>query len=78
MYEIEKEIELPSVISLRRLYPFKEMEVGDSFFVPLNGRDSRMVSVAIMGAGRATRMKGEKFTTRVNKEKDGVRCWRIE
>ncbi len=67
------------IMSLR--YPFKDMEVGDSFFVPLNGRHSFNVASSILNSGRyykRRRKKNVKFTTRYIKEEDGVRCWRTE
>lgn len=51
-------------------YPFKVMEVGDSFFVPVNMR-SRVVS-ASSWYGRHHNMK---FSVR--KTEQGFRCWRI-
>ena len=59
-----------------RVYPLAEMEVGHSFFVPLEGRESAAVQGSIIRAtnGLAPRV----FTTRRLTEDgvEGVGCWR--
>ena len=52
-----------------RKYPWNEMKVGDSFFVP--EKTAGQLSITI--ASRAT---GFMFTTRT--ENGGIRVWRIE
>lgn len=55
----------------RRRYPFRDMAVGDSFFVPgMTCRDMR-------GAlSRAKRETGWRFATR--RVDNGLRIWKIE
>lgn len=56
-------------------YPFKRMEVGDSFFVPGNGRNTLKVCCY-----HATRKSGHQYAVRQWREPDGtegLRCWRI-
>lgn len=67
---IDRGIPLPEVKKFNH-YPYKTMQVGESFFVP-------GVSVKLMcnNNGRMNKITGMKFTAR--KEKDGVRVWRIE
>ena len=58
----------------RPVFPFREMEVGDSIFFPDEPKGSRSnpcVSARIHGA-----RYGKKFSGR--KEGDGVRVWRVE
>lgn len=68
--KIEKGYPIP----IARRYPFKHMQVGDSFFVP---REPNRVSAA--AACWSRRHAGFKFRTLKVRE-DGVcgtRCWRI-
>ncbi len=80
MYKIDKNIEQPE--STLKRYPFEEMEVGDSFFAPLDKGKAAKLQNSILGAGRKCRHKNRKFSTRVIKSEEdkriGVRCWRIE
>ena len=82
MYEIEKGIPIIAMnTSTGRppKYPFHEMEVGDSFFIPSDaGRDARLVQASVMGTIRESRHRftdQRKFCTR--KVEGGVRVWRI-
>ena len=71
MYKIEKGIEIPESGSGVPKYPWKEMEVGDSFFVknvPYNTLHS-----STSYAGSRYHMK---FSAR--KVEGGYRIWRIE
>ena len=65
-YKIEKNVPFPNLT-----YPFKQMEVGDSFFVPEEKVKSMWQSLW------NNRLKlGFSFVTR--KEKGGVRVWRTK
>lgn len=73
MYKIDENVELPPKKSeLRRRYPFKEMKVGDSFFISCDDthRQQRRVHAAARGH------KDKRFVTR--QSSDGVRVWRVE
>ena len=76
-HKIEKEKRIPSL-----RYPFKDMRVGDSFFVSLNGRHSYKIAQSILASARFYRRRYNKedfrFITRHIKDEDGVRCWRVE
>jgi hypothetical protein len=73
MYEVERGIEMP-VIRQSAKYPFKDLAVGDSFFVPeaelVNSK--RMHSTAYNYGKRY----GRKFVAR--RVEGGVRVWRQE
>jgi hypothetical protein len=59
-----------------RRYPWRDMQVGDSFFVP-RGEISQMSSLA----GVTGKRLGWRFTCRTENygtENEGVRVWRIE
>ena len=76
-YKIEKEKKVPFL-----RYPFKDMDVGNSFFVPLNGRLSCNVASSIINSSSYYKKRYNKndfrFITRHIKDEDGVRCWRVE
>ena len=72
MFEIEKGVEIPKNSALA-LYPFKTMDVGDSFFVPCDADQREKVQRTISQCAR--RRQPLKFVTR--QLADGVRCWRI-
>ena len=67
--QIEKDV--PIVMSKRMTYPYKEMDVGDSFFVP-NGK-MQTLSNANWRVGKKL---GVKFTAR--QVEGGVRVWRTQ
>lgn len=76
-FKIEKSVPVPASLAGRRAkYPWRDMDVGDSFFVPLNGEQrltdlrsqvSRAAYSAFGKGGSATRQEG-----------NGVRVWRIK
>lgn len=69
--KIDKTIPIPSDVGAGRkaIYPFELMEVGDSFLVPAELRETAKSS-AYSWASR----KGVKFAVRTSR--DGVRVWR--
>ena len=74
LIEIEKEkVEIPGVLR-SMLYPFRDMEVGQSFFVPCEPGKQKKLQASISRSAR--RMRPTKFVTRTTPT--GVRCWRIE
>lgn len=68
MIEIDKGVPLPprSRANVRRIYPWREMEIGDSFFVP--GKTANQMSPS---CGRVGRELNAKFAVR--QEANGVR-----
>lgn len=64
-------------------YPFRNMEVGDSFTVPLTGRISHhnksdIARVRVAAAAASVQKNSTlRFTTRVDREQGVVRCWRV-
>lgn len=63
-----------------RKYPFPDMQVGDSFFIPAKTADrirtrNRVRVAARRHALRRDTPKGWRFATRV--VEGGIRCWRI-
>ena len=64
-YEIEKDIVIPHT---KKKYPWNDMEIGDSFFVP--GDEGNNVSSS------HRRKYGEEHTTR--RVNGGIRIWRTK
>jgi hypothetical protein len=76
MFKIDKGIEIPGdTRGSRRKYPWKEMEVGDSFFVA--DAETKSISSVATPAGRRWNMKF-RCSSRVESGVRGVRVWRIE
>lgn len=77
-FQIEKNVPLPPRGGPGRpyIYPFRDMEVGDSFLVPCgdNERDREKTHRRLTGAWKA--VQGRKFTAR-RIVGEGVRVWRI-
>jgi len=77
-YELDKDVPIPERDGWK--YPFPHMEIGASFIVPLNGKDSMRVSNNLYSAAKHFEQNNEsiKFTVRYMKAQGGVRCWRIK
>jgi len=72
MYKIEKGIALPQGKAKKQtIYPFAQMEVGDSFFV-----EGKTIANVSSSAVHHALKSEKKFSVR--KENGGVRCWRIK
>lgn len=70
-YKIDVCVPLVGKPSITRNYPFAQMEVGDSFFVP----EDEAMSLPSSASRFGTRC-GVRFTIQV--WGSGYRCWRIE
>jgi len=76
---IQSNIPIPSPDRGRkRKYPFPDMAIGDSFFLP-NCNTARMRSTVHNSATSFAKKTGKKFTTRTTVEDSvpGLRIWRI-
>lgn len=73
--QIERGVPVPakkwSGTGRRAVYPWREMEVGDSFIFRKKTKKSTAFSLAY----RAGKMGGRKFIIRTMAE--GIRCWRM-
>jgi len=75
MIKIDSNIPLPdmSAAGRPRIYPFEDMKVGDSFFIPKADRKTALVRSA---SSRWTATHpGWKLLVR--QEEGGCRCWRV-
>ena len=70
--EIEKTIPIPRAHATRGKYPFHQMEIGDSFVVPVDRRIAASVA-----CDWYKRKHGMKFVTRKTEDGKFVRVWRI-
>lgn len=88
-YRIQKDVPIPprgrrgkGTPSNRGIYPWEEMEVGDSFFAPAAGEVRVLLDNVAQASNLYRRRAGVdwKFALRSVKvgEIKGVRCWRIK
>lgn len=76
MYVIDKNIPTPPPSAPKALYPFRMMEVGDSFLIPCEGdEEARLVQSRVMAAANSMLGKGC-ATSRKLPGGNGVRVWR--
>ena len=79
-FEVEHGIPIKSW----RKYPFEEMEVDDSFFIPcVDTKERRRLTCAVLSLAsqkRLSRGDGFRITVRTIKNSDqyGIRVWRIK
>ena len=73
MYQIEKDVPLPAEIHVSD-YPFRSMEVGDSFAAPLS--EHKTVSKAAMNQNARSSRPRKHFSVR--KLPTEVRVWRMK
>lgn len=82
MFKIDKGVDIERTWGKFAMenFPFNDMDVGDSFFVPRSYGDERAVRTTITRHAQKTERK---YTTHtVTEEHDGervrgIRCWRI-
>lgn len=70
--KIEKNIPVPSPHAAREKYPFHQMEIGDSFVVPVDRR-----TAASAACTWYKKKHGMRFVTRTTEDGKFVRVWRI-
>lgn len=74
MYKIEKQIPIPegSGMGAVRKYPFREMEIGDSFDTGSVAPSKVRCAASAYGSRHNT-----KYTVRIDAASGGYRCWRV-
>ena len=77
--KVEKNVSFPEVHSKFK-FPWPEMEVGDSVFIKTGKTETvDILKRKVKGSARYYGVKSDKkFSSLVNREKDGVRVWRVE
>ena len=68
--EVEKNIPIPPE-KKRNVYPYKVMEIGESFFIPTG-----KIQIVCNANYRTGKQLNKKFIAR--KDKEGVRVWRTD
>lgn len=79
MFEVENDIPVTPLDPTKKriLYPFKDLDIGQSFFVPFDGHHEDEVRNRVGSAAyKAGKRLGRKFTVRL--AGDGFRCWRLD
>jgi hypothetical protein len=81
MFKIDKNIPIPiskTGYSGRYITTLRELEIGDSFFVPLeeSGYENLGKLQSALGQTGRNARTGIKTTVRQDKINNGVRCWR--
>jgi hypothetical protein len=69
MIELTKAVPLPEP-RIRHIYPYRAMEVGDSFYLP-----NVKMQIVLNNNYRSGKKLGMTFIAR--REKEGVRVWRV-
>ena len=73
-FVIEKGVKMPSNIRGKTpLYPFRDMQVGDSFVAPIGIRHKLQCAASAFSA----RHPGFKFSCKEDKETKTFRVWRV-
>ncbi len=81
MLIIDKNVPIPDVIAKGKgIYPFQEMEIGDSFAIEFENYDqARRKQISLCNSSsRIKRLYGKTFKTYIDYEKKEVRVWRIK
>jgi hypothetical protein len=77
MIKIEKDVPVPKNITRKSKYPFREMKIGDSFFVKdkedIKKTQRKMAAVAYMFC-----KKNSEYKFKTQALEAGVRVWRVK
>ncbi len=74
MFKIEKGIPIPERAGKNNKYPWRAMEVGDSFEIP-----SEKVASCRFAASYFSKRNGGAYKFTIRQQDNGThRCWRIE
>lgn len=71
-FTIESGFEAPEIRYLRSRYPFRQMKIGDSFFVP------ELQAHKVRTAASYFHCRNREFSFVTRQEKGGVRVWRVK
>lgn len=77
-YAIEKGVPLPPRPFGRKLYPFPEMKVKESFFVPIEKNEDAVARSRSMSALAQYWKRKLKAQFSVRREEGGIRVWRVQ
>lgn len=79
MFKIDKNVKMPPKGQKPSKYPFQQMEVGDSFFVP-NPKDKKRSPITSATHSANKKLAPKRFTSRTVTESGvmGMRIWRTQ
>lgn len=78
-YKIEKNIPIVRARKAFTRFPLDEMEVGDSFYIPLSDQKKESAMASIYSAANSfNRSHKAKIKVSTRSEADGLRVWRIK
>lgn len=75
--KIEKGIPLPKNVTRKSKYPFREMEVGDSFFIT-DKEDAKRMQQKVSAVASMFSKKNSEYKFKTQAFDSGVRIWRIK
>lgn len=76
-YRIDRDVPIPEKRRTYSHYPWRQLQVGDSFAVPLNGRTPRRVAALVTSAWVSVRRRSPELRFTCRQEQDAIRVWRI-
>lgn len=79
-YEVTSGITIPKKegVGTKAKYPFKEMDVGDSFFIPAEDYKNKNPNYMYSNLHYSAKFQGIKIAVRTLKDKSGMRVWRVK
>jgi hypothetical protein len=78
MFKIDHDVPIPNAPRNSR-YPWDQMQVGDSFFVPdPDGKNGHLKLLNTMAGCASNQKKKKKTVYTVRSESNGVRIWRVK
>jgi hypothetical protein len=80
-FKIDKNIPITFESRNSKNYPFKDLEIGDSFLIPVledNYTTSRSSVVSSVKHFMSKDRKNREFLVRTKREEKGIRVWRIK
>jgi hypothetical protein len=77
-YKIEKGIPIPQKLGRNPLWPFSQMEIKDSVFIPIEPYERKNHSLIMNAARNAGNKKNPKWKFCSRRVEGGIRVWRIE
>ena len=75
--KIEKGVPIPQTRGGRNIYPFKNMGVGDSFFITEKSNPKRLLR-NVCSAASFFKKKNPKYNFHARTYVTGVRVWRVQ
>lgn len=78
MFDVEKNVPLPTSTRGRYQFPLTAMDIGDSFLVPLDDANEKSISSIRQSLHNAKKRTGMSMKLVTSVTPDGLRVWRTE